>query len=80
MAIKIVKDLSNLSIEDRFNYMTKLGKSNGFFQLYFDCLSQFPTQIETFNYVNDLYFELWGEYKYSYYDSFRNSLRLYLSK
>lgn len=75
---QLPKDLSALTIIDRNNYMHQLGKSNGFLQVYLNSLGQFPTQIETFNHLNDLYFELWGEYRFSDYNSFRWSLRKYL--
>ena len=54
--------------------MKKLGTREGFYQHYFDQLPKHPTQIECFNHCNDQYLDLYGEYKYESYDSFRITL------
>lgn len=52
----------------------KIGTNSGFFEMYFSALPQHPTRNESFNYVNDLHFQLFGEYRYSSYASFYKSL------
>lgn len=44
----------------------------GFFQYYFAELPHHATQTDAFNHVNTLYFELFGEYRYEDYNTFRN--------
>jgi len=51
-----------------------IGNSNGFFSFYYENLKNFKTHNAAFDYVNQLYYELFGEYKYNSYNSFRNSL------
>lgn len=53
--------------------MRKIGGANnlGFFQYYFDMLPGFRTKYECFNHVNEQYFDLFGEYRYTDYNSFR---------
>jgi hypothetical protein len=51
--------------------MQKIATSIGFYDFYFSNLKNFETEVKCFHYVNDLYFEFFGEYKYSSYNSFR---------
>lgn len=60
--------------------MRKIGTARGFFDYYFSILPQHKTQIEAFNFANDIYFELFGEYRYSSHSSFLNSLKIQLKK
>lgn len=55
--------------------MRTLGTNQGFFQHYFEQLRNHRTQIECFNSVNEQYFDFFGEYRYSCYNSFRRQLR-----
>ena len=53
-------------------FKTLGGKSpDGFYIYYFNELPFHRNQNECFNHVNNLYLELFGEYRYSSYDSFR---------
>lgn len=61
--------------------MKQLGTSAGFFEYYFKQLGKkdngrpvHRSNIECFNYVNGRYFDLFGEYRYSYYGSFKQVL------
>lgn len=58
-------------IHEENQLMRKLGTKLGFFQHYFDNLKRHRTQNECFNEVNELYFDLFGEWRYDNYDSFR---------
>lgn len=68
-------DLQALQQENKL--LRQLGTRTGFFQYYFDQLPKHRTQIECFNHVNDCHFDLFGEYKYESYHSFRRSLSHY---
>lgn len=60
--------------------MRKIGTAPGFFQYYFSILPQHRTRIEAFNFANEQYFELYGEYRYSTHGSFLNQLNTHLKK
>jgi len=66
-----IKEYQNLQLHKR------IGNRSGFFTFYFEQLKEFNTQVETFNHCNELYFELFGEYKYETLNSFRRSLNHY---
>lgn len=55
----------------------KLGTRQGFFQFYFEQLPQHRTNVECFNAVNELYFEFFGEWRYTDYNSFRKQANHY---
>lgn len=61
--------------EQEMKLMRKLATSSGFFEYYFSILKKHKTQCDCFHVVNDLYFDFFGEYKYSCYNSFRNTLK-----
>lgn len=52
--------------------MRQLVKPDGFFDYYFKQLKHYTTNIDCFNAVNDMYFDFFGEYRYSSYKSFQN--------
>lgn len=60
--------------------MQKLATVTGYFDIYFANLKHFKTNTETFHYVNDLYFNFFGEYRYSSYTSFQNCLKKHYKK
>lgn len=65
---------------DLYWYYRKHGINNAYFLRYFEKLPKSRTTIEAFNHVNDEFFDLFGEYKYSCIRSFRNSLKRHLEK
>jgi hypothetical protein len=75
------KDVKTQIGEFRFpeNLYRQLGTRSGFFQYYFKQLDnpKYRTYVECFNAVNDLHFELFGEYRYESYDSFRKQVNYY---
>jgi hypothetical protein len=68
-----ITDTTKLSENEKLNLSITLGgrSAYGFFQYYFNELPHHPTQTDAFNHVNDLYYELFGEYRYESYDTFR---------
>lgn len=54
----------------KIELMRQLSSTNGFFQYYFKNLNNYKTNTDCFNHCNDLYFELFGVYKYSSMQSF----------
>lgn len=55
--------------------MREIGTINGFYQAYYKLLPKTKTYVEAFNQLNDEYFELFGVYRYSSYNTFRKRLK-----
>lgn len=64
-----------IRVREENQMMKTLGTNQGFFRYYFEQLKHHRTQIECFNMVNDRYFDFFGEYRYSCYNSFRRQLK-----
>lgn len=79
MSLLTQLDIATLAQEERYRaqveIIRQIATAKGFYEYFFQMLSrpEFKSRIEVFNYVNDLYFELFGEHKYSSYQSFLNS-------
>ncbi len=70
-----------LEIQEENSLMRNLATRQGFFQYYFKELSEkkgtmhkHRTMVECFNYCNEKYYDLFGEYKYSNYNSFKQQV------
>jgi hypothetical protein len=57
-------------LKTQIKLLKQLGTAEGFYQYYFSELKNYRTNIECFNAVNDLYLDLFGEYRYSSWHSF----------
>lgn len=64
----LTKQIEELQAENKL--MRQLATSTGFYEYYFSQLKHHRTNIECFNHVNDLYFDIFGEYRYASYYSF----------
>jgi hypothetical protein len=53
--------------------MRQLARRQGFFEYYFAECKNYKTNHAAFDAVNDLYFELFGEYRYSDFNVFKNA-------
>jgi hypothetical protein len=53
--------------------LKQLGTTAGFYEYYFKNIKHHRTNVECFNAVNDLYFDLFGEYRFSSFNAFRQS-------
>ena len=62
-------------LESDYNFLKMAVTRQGFFKLYFKELPSHRTTVEAFNALNDRYFSLVGEYRYSNLQSFRNQLQ-----
>jgi len=65
---------------DLYFFYRKNGISPGFFLRYFYYLKKTRTTVEAFAEANQEYFDLFGEYRYSSNQSFRNQLKNYLKQ
>ena len=79
-------DIAAMAQEEKYRHqvemMRKLYTPKGFIDYYFEQLKlpDYKTNIECFNAINDIHYELFGEYKYSSYHSFRSQLSRHLKK
>lgn len=60
----------NLTFEEKIKIAIKIKDAAGFYVQYFNYLPHFSTQIECFNYLNDIHLDVYGVEKYSSYQSF----------
>jgi len=61
-------------LQNQVDTMKKLCTAEGFYLFWSDSLKvkkKFPTNKSCFDYVNELYYELFGCYRYSDYGSFK---------
>ena len=64
----------SLTADQKFKLAEQLGTTKGFYQYYFDTLPKFTTFTACFNNVNDLYFKIWKQYKFSGMPSWKVAL------
>lgn len=57
--------------------MRELARWQGFYDFYFKRLNDFKTNADCFEYVNQKYFDYFGEYRYSSHESFTRAIRRY---
>ena len=69
---QLQKEIEQLRFENQI--IREIATAAGFFNFYFRQLKEekFDSNTACFNYVNELYYSFFGEYKYSDYNSFRN--------
>ena len=53
--------------------MKQLRTTEGFYQYFFNLLPKYVTRMEAFNHANDKNFEIFGEYRYTCYQSFMSA-------
>lgn len=58
-------------LEAKIELMKQLRTSEGFIRYFFKEIDNYKNRAECFNAVNELFYQLFGEYRYSDYDSFR---------
>lgn len=70
--------LRNEQLEQENELMRRIYTRGGFYEYYFEMLRTEPTRKEAFEKVNEQFFELFGEYRYADYNSFRHQLKIWL--
>lgn len=61
-------------LQEKVALMKQLATTEGFYKYYFQKLNSFKFNYECFNYINNLYFQLFGVERYKSWESFRQSL------
>lgn len=75
--LKIALELENIELKKTIELMRQLSYGSGFYKYFFENIDKHKNRQECFNAVNELYYELFGEYKFSDYSSFRASVSKY---
>lgn len=75
-----ISEVKHIDIYEREKLYRQLGgrTPHGFYKYYFDDLPFHSTNFECFNHVNTIYFDLYGEYRYEDYNSFRRAYTYHL--
>ena len=60
--------------------MRQIVTANGFYKYYFSQLVNYKSNLDCFNAINDMYFDFFGEYRYSGYESFKQQIKKYINK
>lgn len=66
-------------LAEKFKLAQQIGTTAGFYMYFFDTLGtgEFETRKECFHNVNDLHLHVFGQEKYSDYNSFRQFIKNY---
>jgi len=73
-----IESFHDLSFKEKAEVIVSISKPETFFMTFFENLPNARTQVECFNHLNDLHFDIYGFYMYSEYNSFRNTYQKYL--
>ena len=60
--------------------MQQIATASGFYQYYFLNLHDYSTNLDCFNAVNEMYYNFFGEYRYSGYESFKQNIKKYVKQ
>lgn len=60
--------------QEQIEIMKKLGTASGFYNYYFNQLPNFKSTSDCFNYVNKLYYQFFGEFRYSSFNTFQSTV------
>lgn len=64
-------------LESQLLEMKKLSTTQGFFNVYFEQLKNCLTQTEAFNVVNEQYYRLFGQYRFSSFTVYQQRVSCY---
>ena len=73
--IERIKEINELKVTNKL--MIKLSTRLGFYDYYFQMCKLSETNEISFNKVNNVYFNLFGEYRYKDFNSFHISVNFY---
>jgi hypothetical protein len=78
--LEIAQKIEIEKLKKENELMRKLSTVDGFFIYYFSQCPVHKTNIEAFNTVNQKYFDLFGEFRYSDIHSFKKMIRYHTKK
>lgn len=70
----------NDKLKKEIDLMRMLNSNDGFYQYFFKICNDHKTREDAFDAVNNLYFELFGRFRYKSYKGFRNSISQFYKK
>lgn len=73
-----VSSYHSLTLIERQQVLLAISKPSTFFISFYNHLPHANSCIECFNQLNDLHFDIWGQYMYSSYNSFQTVYSKYL--
>lgn len=73
--LKLIREAEMLELQKKIERMQLLVPLSGFTKAYFFELKTAKTYTEAFEKVNDEYYELFGQYRFSSWNSFRNAIK-----
>lgn len=68
---EIALQAENKKLQEERDLMRAIATRDAFYQQFFKTCNQFKTREEAFDSLNEKYYELFGEYKFSNYKCFR---------
>lgn len=77
---KLADQVELEKLQKKVERMQELVPINGFYKAYFKMLNESESNTAAFNKLNDEYFELFGVYRYSSWDVFRNAMKSHNKK
>ena len=78
--IMTIDSYYDLTFEERNKLLVSISKPKNFFKTYFNNLKNSRTNIECFNKLNDMHFEIYASYMYSSFDSFSRVYGRYVKR
>lgn len=61
-------------LQAEVDLMRLIGTREGFYQYYFKQINKYKSREEAFEAINEMYFTLFQEYRYTNYNSFRRAI------
>ena len=76
--LKIAQNYQARKATEKLALAKQLGTTKGFYNFYFTHLPKFQSQQHCFYSINELHYNIFSEYKYTNYNSFRKRLKEFL--
>ena len=70
--LEIANEVTYKKVVEELELLKKLVTKKGFHQAWFNSLPKFKSREEAFHNLNEKYFEMIGDYRYSSYKAFQN--------
>ncbi len=77
--LKLAQAAEIEKLQKQNEIMKQLATREGFYNYYFKTCKDAISNLDAFNKANDLYFELFKEYRYTDFNSFKRSKNHYLN-
>ncbi|KZE82883.1 hypothetical protein AV926_04865 [Myroides marinus] len=75
----IAVQVENERLRKENELMRQIASTDGFYEYYFKQITKYPSRIDAFNHVNELYEKYFGSKRYKNYWSFKRTVNRKLS-